>query len=67
MAKKNKPQALLALTKPLSFQMRLSAGKHAVKASEAEVLIDGARVTGGEGTFEFDLFAETWIEVRVLR
>jgi hypothetical protein len=48
------------------LSMRLAAGRHAVKATEVEILIDGMRLTGGNGIVEFDLFAETWVELRVI-
>lgn len=49
------------------ISLRLSAGKHAVRAAEAEVHVDGARIAGGEGMFEFDLAVETWIDIVTLR
>lgn len=53
-----------ALTK---ISLRLSAGKHAVRSAEAEAHVDGARIAGDEGVFEFDLFVETWVEIHIIR
>jgi hypothetical protein len=47
--------------------MRLPAGKYAVQAAEAEVIVDGGRIAGGNKNFEFELETETWVEVRVIR
>jgi hypothetical protein len=47
--------------------MRLGAGRHAVKAAEVEIHVDGIRLTGGYGVVEFDLHAETWIDIVVIR
>ena len=47
--------------------MRLGAGRHAVKAAEVEIHIDGIRLTGGYDIVEFDLYAETWIDIVVIR
>jgi hypothetical protein len=58
------PAHVSGLTK---ISLRMSAGKHAVRAAEAEVHVDGARIAGGEGVFEFDLFAETWVEIHIVR
>jgi hypothetical protein len=52
---------------PVKVSLRLSAGKHAVSAPEAEVHVDGVRIAGGEGIFEFDLFVETWVEIHIIR
>jgi len=51
--------------KPL--QMRLGAGRYAVKAAEVEIHVDGARLTGGNGIVEFDLSVETWLDIVVIR
>jgi len=48
-------------------RMRLPAGKYAVQAAEAEVIVDGGRIAGGNKNFEFELETETWVEVRVIR
>jgi hypothetical protein len=45
---------------PGPLGMRLGAGRHAVKAAEVEIHLDGIRLTGGYGIVEFDLHAETW-------
>lgn len=52
---------------PVTLRMRLSPGLHAVSAGEAEVLSGGARIAGGSGTFEFNLWTETWVDITVLR
>jgi hypothetical protein len=49
------------------LRMRLGPGRHAVKAAEVEIHIDGIRLTGGYGIVEFDLHAETWIDIVVIR
>jgi hypothetical protein len=59
------PQLPTASPQPL--RMRLGAGRHAVKAAEVEIHIDGIRLTGGYGIVEFDLHAETWIDIVVIR
>lgn len=77
MSKKNKqvvPQLpISAPTQPspavgfAPLRMRIGAGKHAVKATEVEIVVDGSRIAGGNGIVEFDLFAETWVDIRVTR
>jgi hypothetical protein len=57
----------LPVPSPGPLRMRLGAGRHAVKAAEVEIHIDGIRLTGGYGIVEFDLHAETWIDVVVIR
>ena len=57
------PQSPTASPQPL--RMRLGAGRHAVKAAEVEIHIDGIRLTGGYD--EFDLHAETWVDIVVVR
>jgi hypothetical protein len=52
---------------PVPLRMRLGAGRHAVKAAEVEIHVDGARLTGGYRIVEFDLHAETWIDVIMIR
>jgi hypothetical protein len=55
---------------PTSLQplrMRLGGGRHAVKAAEVEVHVDGIRLTGGYDIVELDLHAETWIDIVVIR
>jgi hypothetical protein len=52
---------------PGPLRMRLGPGRHAVKAAEVEIHIDGIRLTGGYGIVEFDLHVETWIDVVVIR
>jgi hypothetical protein len=52
---------------PGPLRMRLGAGRHAVKAAEVEIHVDGVRLTGGYGIVEFDLHAETWVDVVVIR
>ncbi len=52
---------------PSSIRLRLSAGRHAVNEKEAEVRVNGARIAGGTGTFEFDLLVETWVDIVVMR
>jgi hypothetical protein len=59
------PQLPTASPQPL--RMRLGAGRHAVKAAEVEIHIDGIRLTGGYDIVEFDLHAETWIDIVVIR
>ena len=59
------PQLPTASPQPL--RMRLGAGRHAVKAAEVEIHVDGVRLTGGYGVVEFDLHAETWIDIVVIR
>jgi hypothetical protein len=59
------PQLPTASHQPL--RMRLGAGGHAVKAAEVEIHVDGVRLTGGYGIVEFDLHAETWVDVVVIR
>ena len=59
------PQLPTASPQPL--RMRLGAGRHAVKAAEVEIHIDGIRLTGGYGVVEFDLHAETWVDIVVIR
>jgi hypothetical protein len=49
------------------LRMRLGAGRHAVKAAEVEIHVDGMRLTGGYDIVEFDLHGETWIDVVVIR
>ena len=58
---------LLPTASPQPLRMRLGAGRHAVKAAEVEIHIDGIRLTGGYGIVEFDLHAETWIDIVVIR
>lgn len=68
--KNKKTQVVADEVKPVaagSFRMRLPAGKFAVSAVEAEVRLDGARIAGGNGTFEFDLPIESWVEIEVIR
>ena len=52
---------------PQLLRMQLGAGRHAVKAAEVEIHIDGIRLTGGYGIVEFGLHAETWIDIVVIR
>jgi hypothetical protein len=52
---------------PQPLRLRLGAGRHAVKAAEVEIHIDGIRLTGGYDIVEFDLYAETWIDIVVIR
>jgi hypothetical protein len=52
---------------PGPLRMRVGAGRHAVNAAEAEIHVDGVRLTGGYGIVEFDLHAETWVDVVVIR
>jgi hypothetical protein len=59
------PQLPTASPQPL--RMRLDAGKHAVKVAEVEIHIDGIRLTGGYDIVEFDLYAETWVDIVVIR
>ena len=59
------PQLPTASPQPL--RMRLGAGRHAVKAVEVEIHIDDIRLTGGYDIVEFDLHAETWIDIVVIR
>jgi hypothetical protein len=59
------PQLPTASPQPL--RMRLGPGRHAVKAAEVEIHVDGIRLTGGYGIVEFDLHAETWVDVVVIR
>ena len=59
------PQRPTASPQPL--RMRLGAGRHAVKAAEVQIHIDGIRLTGGYDIVEFDLHAETWIDIVVIR
>jgi hypothetical protein len=59
------PQLPTASAEPL--RMRLGAGRHAVKAAELEIHVDGIRLTGGYGIVEFDLHVETWVDVVVIR
>ena len=59
------PQLPTASPQPL--RMRLGAGRHAVKAAEVEIHVDSVRLTGGYGVVEFDLHAETWIDIVVIR
>jgi hypothetical protein len=59
--------AQLPTVSPQPLRMRLSAGRHAVKAAEVEIHIEGIRLTGGYGIVEFDLHAETWIDIVVIR
>ena len=59
------PQLPTASPQPL--RLRLGAGRHAVKAAEVEIHIDGIRLTGGYGIVEFDLHADTWIDIVVIR
>ena len=47
--------------------MRLAAGKHAIRAGEAEVRLDSARIAGGTGSFEFDLACEAWVDIVIIR
>jgi hypothetical protein len=67
MGKKDK--RLLSVSEPPGTVLRLraGAGRYAVAAGEAEVRIDGARIAGGAGAFEFDLFSEAWIEIHIIR
>ena len=59
------PQLPTASPQPL--RMRLGGGRHAVKAAEVEIHVDGIRLTGGYDIVEFDLHAETWIDIVVIR
>jgi hypothetical protein len=59
------PQLPTISARPL--RMRLGAGRHAVKAAEVEIHVDGIRLTGGYDIVEFDLHAETWIDIVVIR
>jgi hypothetical protein len=56
----------LPTASPQPLRMRLGPGRHAVKAAEVEIHVDGIRLTGGYGIVEFDLHAETWIDVVVI-
>ena len=47
--------------------MRLGAGRHAVKAAEVEIHSDSIRLTGGYDIVEFDLHAETWVDIVMVR
>jgi hypothetical protein len=58
---------LLPTASPQPLQMRLGAGRHAVKAAEVEIHVDGIRLTGGYDIVEFDLHGETWIDIVVIR
>jgi len=60
------PQPAAPLATP-PLQMRLGAGRYAVKAAEVEIHVDGARLTGGNGIVEFDLAVETWLDIVVIR
>jgi hypothetical protein len=56
--------------KPLStplLELRLSAGRHAIKAAELAIYRDGARIAGGYGVVEFDLAAEAWLGVAIIQ
>jgi hypothetical protein len=44
---------------PQPLRMRLGSGRHAVKAAEVEIHVDGIRLTGGYGIVEIDLHAAT--------
>ena len=59
------PQLPTASPQPL--RMRLGAGRHAVKAAEVEIHVDGIRLTGGYGIVEFDLDAGTWVDIVLIR
>lgn len=61
MAKKNKQ------CDPSLIRMRLLAGNYAIAATEAEVHIDGSRIAGGNGIFEFDIAQEAWVEIHLIR
>lgn len=50
-----------------AFRMRLAPGIHAVSGDEIEIRVDGARIAGGNGVTEFNLWVETWVEIHVLR
>lgn len=60
---------VLSVTEPNGtiVRMRCGAGKYAIAATEAEVHVDGARIAGGNGSFEFDLPQETWLELVIIR
>ena len=57
----------LPTASPRPLRMRLGAGRHAVKAAEVEIHVDGVRLTGGYDIVEFDLPAETWVDVVMIR
>jgi hypothetical protein len=38
-----------------------------MKAAEVEIHVDGVRLTGGYGIVEFDLHAETCVDIVVIR
>jgi hypothetical protein len=57
----------LPTASPQPLRVRLGAGRHAVKAAEVEIHVDGIRLTGGYDIVEFDLHAETWIDIVVIR
>lgn len=73
MKKNKKPASLFAAPEPSppvapgAFRMRLGAGKYALSAGEAEVHVDGARIAGGNGMFEFDLAIETWVDIKIIK
>lgn len=52
---------------PSTIRLRAPAGNFALAATEAEVRIDGARIAGGNGRFEFDLAQETWLDIVIIR
>ena len=58
---------LLPTGSPQSLRMRLGAGRHAAKAAEVEIHVDGIRLTGGYGIVEFDLDAGTWVDIVLIR
>lgn len=52
---------------PVSLFLRLAPGIHAVKGAEVEIYDNGSRIAGGNDIVEFNLWVETWVEIRVLR
>jgi hypothetical protein len=49
---------------PASLCLRLAPGLHAVRGAEVEVYDNGSRIAGGNGVVEFNLWVETWVEIR---
>lgn len=52
---------------PVSIFLRLAPGIHAARGAEVEIYDNGARMAGGNQLVEFNLWTETWVEIRVLR
>jgi hypothetical protein len=63
------PLSDLPQASPAAFtlRMRLSAGIHAVRAAEVEILEGGIRIAGGNGILEFNLWTDSWVDIRVIR